>query len=269
MTKVVLVDRKGETVSVVKGPTGPEHRQLAHEVLRIALGLARLEIEDISYVVATGYGRVNVPFADEQITELTCHTKGIFSLFPNVRTAIDIGGQDAKCMRIRDGELLDFVMNDKCAAGSGRFLEIISASLGISLEEMGNISLRSNNTITMSNFCTIFAQQEVVSALSEGIPIENILAGLHYALVGRVVGMARRLRIEADVVLTGGVAKNSGIVRAMKDKLGCELFIPEDPIFTGALGAALLAREHLLEAAAKNEVLPKTMRKLQKATFFN
>ncbi len=269
MTKAVLVDRKGETVSVVKGPTGPEHRQLAHEVLRTALDLARLELQDISYVVATGYGRVNVPFADRQITELTCHTRGVFSLFPNVRTAIDIGGQDAKCMKIRDGKLLDFVMNDKCAAGTGRFLEMITATLGIPLEEIGNISLRSRKKITMSNLCTIFAQQEVISALSEGTSIEDILAGLHDALVSRVAGMARRLRIEADVVLTGGVAKNIGIAKAMRENLGCEVLIPEDPIFTGALGAAFLAKEILLEAIAKNEPAPKKMRKLEKATFFD
>ncbi len=268
MTKVVLVDRDGDQLSAVKGPTGPEHRRLADEVLQKAMDLARLNLQDISYVVATGYGRVNVPFADEQITELTCHTRGVFSLFPRVKTAIDIGGQDAKCMKIRNGKLLEFAMNDKCAAGTGRFLEIIAGTLGISLEEMGSLSLRSAQKRSMSNLCTIFAQQEVIAALSEGAPVEDILAGLHEALVSRVAALARRLRIEADVVLTGGVAKNVGIVQAMRENLSCEILIPEDPILTGALGAALLARDYFLKIAAQETPVRKEPRRLEKATFF-
>ena len=131
MTKVVLVDKAGNLLSIIKGPTGAEHRQLANEVMRQALKEAGLQIDDISYIVATGYGRLNVPFADRQITELSCHARGVYSLFPNVRTAIDIGGQDAKCMKIDNGRLVDFVMNDNCAAGTGRFLEVTATALGI------------------------------------------------------------------------------------------------------------------------------------------
>jgi len=242
MTKVVLMDKSGNLLSAIKGPTGPEYRQLANEVMRQALEQASLQIDDISYIVATGYGRLNVPFADRQITELSCHARGVSSLFPNVRTAIDIGGQDAKCMKIDNGRLTNFVMNDKCAAGTGRFLEVTAATLGIRLEDMGDISLKATKKIQLSNLCTIFAQQEVVALLSRGEKLENILAGLHDALANRVAALARRLGIEPDLVLTGGGAKNTGMVRAMKESLGCEILVPEEPLLTGALGAAILAK---------------------------
>ena len=269
MTKVVLMDKAGNLLSFIKGPTGAEHRQLANEVMRQALQQASLQIDDISYIVATGYGRLNVPFADRQITELSCHARGVSSLFPNARTAIDIGGQDAKCMRIDDGKLVSFVMNDKCAAGTGRFLEVTATTLGIKLEDMGGVSLKATKRIQISNLCTIFAQQEVVSLLSRGERVEDILAGLHDALAGRIAALARRLGIEPDLVLTGGVAKNIGIVRAMKESLGCEILVPEEPLLTGALGAAILAKEIYMKAVATGEALPTKPRRLEKATFFN
>lgn len=269
MTKTVLMGTNGKVLSAIKGPTGPEHRQLANEVMKMALEQAGLQLEDISYVVATGYGRLNVPFADRQITELTCHARGVSSLFPNVRTAIDIGGQDAKCMKINNGKLLNFAMNDKCAAGTGRFLEVIAATLGIKLEDLGDISLKSAKKVEISNLCTIFAQQEIVARLSEGEKPEDIIAGLHDALSSRVAALAHRLKIEPDVVLTGGVAKNLGIVKAMKENLGCELLVPEDPLLTGAMGAAILAKELSSEAIAKGEPVSTKPRHLEKATFFH
>jgi len=269
MTKVVLMDKTGNLLSTVKGPTGPEHRQLANEVMRHTLEQASLGIDDISYIVATGYGRLNVPFADCQITELSCHARGVYSLFPNVRTAIDIGGQDAKCMKIDNGKLTTFVMNDKCAAGTGRFLEVTAATLGIRLEDMGDVSLKAARKVQISNLCTIFAQQEVVALLSRGEKLENIVAGLHDALASRVAALARRLGIEPDLVLTGGVVKNTGMVKAMKDSLHCELFVPEEPLITGALGAAILAKETYMKAVAKGEALPIKSRRLEKATFFS
>jgi predicted CoA-substrate-specific enzyme activase len=269
MTKVVLLDKSDNLLSSIKGPTGPEHRQLANEVMQQALEQTSLQIDDISYIVATGYGRFNVPFADRQITELSCHARGVSSLFPNVRTAIDIGGQDAKCMKIDNGRLISFVMNDKCAAGTGRFLEVTAATLGIKLEDMGDISLKATKKIQISNLCTIFAQQEVVALLSRGEKLENILAGLHDALANRIAALARRLGIEPDLVLTGGVAKNIGIVRAMKESLGCEILVPEEPLLTGALGAAILAKEIYMIAVAVGETLPTKSRRLEKATFFN
>ena len=268
MTKAVLIDGAGSLLSSVRGPTGAEHRQLANEVMRQTLRQAGLQIDDVSYIVATGYGRLNVPFADRQITELSCHARGVTSLFPNSRTAIDIGGQDAKCMRIENGRLVDFVMNDKCAAGTGRFLEVTATTLAIKLEDMGQISLKATRKIPISNLCTVFAQQEVVALLSRGEKLENILAGLHDALASRVVALARRLGIKPDLVLTGGVAKNIGMVKAMKESLGCEILVPEEPLLTGALGAAILAKETCMRAAAAGEALATKSRRLERATFF-
>lgn len=269
MTKVVLTDERRNVLSAIKGPTGPEHRQLANEVMRQALQQAGLQIEDICCVVATGYGRLNVPFADLHITELSCHARAVSSLFANVRTAIDIGGQDAKCMRINHGRLVDFVMNDKCAAGTGRFLELTAAALGIKLEDMGNISLRATKTIQISSLCTIFAQQEVIALLSRGEKLENILAGLHDAMASRIAALARRIDIKSDVVLTGGVAKNVGMVKAMSRSLGCEVLVPDEPLITGALGAAILAGEAYAKAMAAGEALPTKSRRLEKAELFS
>ena len=268
MTKVVIMDEEEKICSRIVGPTGAEHRRLANKVMEEALKQANLLFDEISYVVATGYGRVNVPFADRQITELSCHAKGVSSLFPNVRIAIDIGGQDAKGMKISHGNLVDFVMNDKCAAGTGRFLEVISDALGIEVGDLGTISLKSINKVNISSVCTIFAQQEVVSYLSEGTPLEDIVAGLHDAIAGRVVRMVKRLKVEPDVVLTGGVAKNIGVVKAVRENIGCEVLVPEDPLLSGALGAAILGKESVLKASAKGEPIPRKERRLEEATFF-
>jgi predicted CoA-substrate-specific enzyme activase len=269
MTKVALIDESSHLISAVKGPTGPEHRQLANEVMRQALEKVSLQIDDISCIVATGYGRVNVPFADRQITELSCHARGVSSIFPNARTAIDIGGQDAKCMKIDNGRLISFVMNDKCAAGTGRFLEVTAATLGVKLEDMGDIALKATKRIQISNLCTIFAQQEVVALLSRGERLEDIVAGLHNALASRVAALAQRLGIEPDLVLTGGGAKNTGMVRAVKESLGRELLVPEEPLLTGALGAAILAGETYMKAVAASGAFSAKPRRLEKATFFD
>jgi len=269
MTKIVVMDGAGNICSRIVGPTGPEHRRLANEVLAQALEQANLSFGQIDYVVATGYGRVNVPFADRQITELTCHARGVASLFPTVRTAIDIGGQDAKGLKIKDGKLLDFVMNDKCAAGTGRFLEVLADTLGLELDDLGGISLESTKKVPISSTCTIFAQQEVIARISEGLPLEDIVAGLHNALAGRVARMVQRLRVEPDVVLTGGVAKNIGVVRAMEENLGYKILVPPDPLLTGAIGAAILGKELVSKAMAAGVPIERKDRHLEEVTFFN
>ena len=162
MTKVVIIDGDGKTLSALMGPTGAEHRRLANKVMSDALMRADLTFDEVSYVVATGYGRINVPFADRQITELTCHAKGIVSLFPAVRTAIDIGGQDAKGLKIRNDKLVDFVMNDRCAAGTGRFLDVLVGTLGLRIDELGEISLKATQKLPISSTCTVFAQMEIM-----------------------------------------------------------------------------------------------------------
>jgi len=268
MTKVVIINEDEDICASVIYHTGAEHRRLANRVMEEALKQAGLPFDEISYVIATGYGRINVPFADRQITELTCHARGVVSFLPTVRLAIDIGGQDAKGLKINSGKLIDFAMNDRCAAGTGRFLEVIAADLGLRVEDLGSISLKSTNKVTISSTCTVFAQQEVISHISEGAPLEDIVAGLHDAVASRVGRMVKRLKVEPDVVFTGGVAKNIGVVKALEENLGCAVFVPGEPLLTGALGAAILGKELTLKALAQGEPIQREERRLEEATFF-
>ncbi len=268
MTKVVIIDDAGAIEAKIIGPTGAEHRHLAGNVMEDALGEAGISFEEITYLVATGYGRINVPFADRQITELTCHARGVAVDFASVRFAIDIGGQDAKGMKIEDGRLLDFVMNDKCAAGTGRFLEVLAGTLGVKVEDLGAISMDSTKKITISSICTIFAKQEVVSYLSEGVALPDIIAGLHDSIAGKVVRMARTLKIEPDVVLTGGVAKNPGVVKAVSEHVGYDVLVPPEPLITGAMGAAVLGRERALKAIEENKPLKVKERVIEKPVLY-
>ncbi len=266
MTKVAIV--ADEVVASHIGATGPEHRKLANRVMEEALAKAGLRFSQISYVVATGYGRINVPFADKQITEISCHARGVASLLPTARTVIDIGGQDSKGIKLRDGRVIDFVMNDKCAAGTGRFLEVIAEGLGVKLEEMGELSLTSGHEVAISSTCTVFAEQEVITRLAEGVPVADLVAGVHRAIATRVCGMVSRLKIEPDVAVTGGGAKNIGLVRALETKLGYKVIVPPEPLLTGAIGAALLGREAVRDAAEKGIPLARSRHQLKEVTFF-
>ena len=267
MTKIVIMNEA--LLASVIGPTGPEHRKLANEVMEEALAKAKLPFDDITYVVATGYGRVNVPFADKQITEISCHARGVGHLLPEVRTVIDIGGQDCKGIKLNDnGQAVDFVMNDKCAAGTGRFLEVTAEELGVKLEDMGRLSLEAKNKVEISSTCTVFAAQEVVAKLSAGVPLPDIIAGLHEAIATRIYGMVRRLKIEREVALTGGGAKNIGLVKALEAKLGLRALVPPEPLLTGAIGAALMGRDIVKQAGESGTPLPRSERRLQEVTLF-
>lgn len=264
MTKVVIVDRDGIIVASIIGPTGAEHRHLALEVMDEAIKKAGLAFEQLDFIVSTGYGRINVPFNDKQITEITCHSRSIRTLFPTARIIIDIGGQDSKGIKLdAEGKVMNFVMNDKCAAGTGRFLEVIAEALGIKLTEMGELSLRAKGYVKISNTCTVFAEHEVTTRLTEGATIPEIVAGLHEAFAGRVVNMVRSLRIEKDVVVTGGGAMNIGLIKAIEDKLSFPVLVPPEPLLTGALGAALLGRDFVARG-----VTPERERRLEGVTFF-
>ena len=244
MTKVVIADEQGKIISSIIGPTGAEHRHLALRVTENAMEKAGLNFDNLDFIVATGYGRISVPFADKQITEVTCHARGIRALFPSVRTIIDIGGQDSKGIKLdSEGKVANFVMNDKCAAGTGRFLEVIAEALGIDLTDMGRISAMADGYVQISNTCTVFAEHEVTSRLAEGAAIPEIVAGLHESIAGRVVNMVRHLGLEKDVVVTGGGAKNTGLIQAIESKVGFSVLIPPEPFITGALGAALIGRD--------------------------
>lgn len=268
MTKVVIIDNNEKVISSVIQHTGAEHRRMANRVMEQALKLAGLPFAEITFLVATGYGRINVPFADKQLSELSCHARGVYHFLPSVKLAVDIGGQDAKGLKIDKGKLVDFVMSDKCAAGTGRFLEVLSGALGLRLDELGEISSKSLSKVAISSTCTVFGYQEVVARLSEGLAVEDIVAGLHDAIAGRVAGMVKRLRVEPNVVFTGGVALNSGMVKALGENLGCPVFVPREPLLSGALGAALLGRDIVFKALSAGRPLEKRDRRLEEATFF-
>jgi (R)-2-hydroxyacyl-CoA dehydratese activating ATPase len=255
MTKAVIMDEG--IISSVIGPTGPEQRTLAHHTMERALDLAGIPFKSIAYLVATGYGRINVPFADKQITEISCHARGVLSFFPHARTIIDIGGQDSKAISINNGKPVDFIMNDKCAAGCGRFLEVIADSLGLGLEEMDEISLKSANPARISNMCTVFAEQEVIAKLAGGIPVHDLAAGIYRSLAERIVNMARRIKIASDLVITGGGAKMKALTKAISDGLNLPVSSPAEPLLTGAVGAAMLGRD-IMDKALKEGSMPET-----------
>ena len=264
MTKAVIVDGYGVMMASVIGPTGAEHRHLALAVMDETIKKADLSFEQLDFIVATGYGRINVPFADKQITEITCHSRSVRVLFPTARIIIDIGGQDSKGIKLdAEGKVTNFVMNDKCAAGTGRFLEVIAETLGIKLTEMGELSLKTKDFVRISNTCTVFAEHEVTSRLTEGATIPEIVAGLHEAFAGRVVNMVRSLGIEKDMVVTGGGAMNIGLIKAVEEKVGFPVLVPPEPLLTGALGAALMGKDLLARG-----VTSERKRRLEGVTFF-
>lgn len=262
MTKVIILAGDGIRVSIT-GPTGPEHRRLANRVMEKALDKAGLPFESMTYIVSTGYGRLNVPFADKQLSEISCHAKGIGDLFPDARTIIDIGGQDSKAITVKEGRPTNFIMNDKCAAGSGRFLEIIADSLEVDLERLGELSLDSKNPSEISNICTVWAEQEIKAKLVEGASLNDLIAGVHESLVSRIVRMVKRLAVKDPVIMTGGVAKNRGVVKVLSDKLGRPISVPAEPLISGALGAALLGKELVKKVAKKGMPLEREHRFLR------
>jgi len=261
MTKVVIMN-DGVIASII-GPTGPEQRRLANKVMENALNQAGLPFEAITYLVATGYGRINVPFADKQVTEISCHAKGVAHLFPKCRTIVDIGGQDSKGITIDHGRPIDFVMNDKCAAGTGRFLEVIADALEITIEDLGGMALKSKEPVQISNICTVFAEQEVVARLAEGVPLNDLVAGILESLASRISRMVKRLKVANEVVITGGGAKNAGLVKALSDKLGYATLVPPEPLITGAVGAALLGKDIVQKAIKDGLPLERKERSLQ------
>ncbi len=267
MTKVVIL--ADVPVASFIGPTGPEHRKLAHKVMEEALRSAHLAFDELNYIVATGYGRINVPFADKQVTEITCHAKGIYSLLPTAKTIIDIGGQDSKGIKISGGKVVGFVMNDKCAAGTGRFLEVIADALGVPLSDLGRVGLSAMEPAVISNTCTVFAEQEVISQLAGGESVPNLIAGVHNAIATRVCAMVGKLKIEPDVAVTGGGAKNIGLVKALETRLGCPVLVPAEPLLTGALGAALIGKRVYEDSLEAGDPIIRSKRGLEEATFFS
>jgi predicted CoA-substrate-specific enzyme activase len=230
---------------------GYDRSAAARRVLDQALAQAGLARERVACLVATGYGRVQVPGADRTVTEITCHARGAHHLCPAVRTVIDIGGQDSKGIAVGPaGRVVDFVMNDKCAAGTGRFLEVMARALEVDLADFGALALSAARRAKISSTCTVFAESEVVTHLGRGTPRPEIIAGIHEAIAARVATMLGRIRVQDAVVLTGGVARNAGVARMLEEKLGHAIVVPEQAQLAGAIGAALIAATSLQEAQA-------------------
>lgn len=242
-SKCVIANASGEIVG--KGLAGSGAGTAGPKTaVDAALADAGVTMDDIAASCATGYGRNLMEWADAQMSELSCHAKGAAQLFPGVRTVIDIGGQDAKVLSIGpSGDLENFVMNDKCAAGTGRFLDVMASIFGCNVSDLSGYDAQSSEVAPISSTCTVFAESEVISKLSEGVAIPNIVAGIHTSVVERTAGLARRLGVKAPVVMTGGVALNERLRDRLADKLGTGIQTNEDSQFIGAYGAALHAHE--------------------------
>jgi len=243
--KVVLIDADGSRIMAKShADQGIEQDRLACELFDKTLGESGIQKSDVGRIVATGYGRSAIHIADTTITEITCHAVGVRHLVPEVRTIIDIGGQDSKLVRLDgNGKVRDFAMNDRCAAGTGRFLEVVAGRLGIPVGDLGAMASRSNSPAAISSMCVVFAETEIIGLLSCGRPGEDIVAGVQNAIASRIVAMAGR-SVETPVIFTGGVARISGMDAALQTALGRPVAISPEPQMTGALGAALLARRH-------------------------
>lgn len=223
-------------IDVGAGTSGPDR------AIEAVLKNAGIHREDLMYTLATGYGRNSLmDLADKQMSELSCHAMGAYFLFPQVHTVIDIGGQDVKVMRVEEGAMTNFQMNDKCAAGTGRFLDVMARVLEVGVSDLGPLGQASTKNVSISSTCTVFAESEVISQLAKGSDKRDIINGIHHSVASRVTGLVHRVGLKEEVVMTGGVAQNIGVVNALKESLGCEIHTSELTQYNGALGAALYA----------------------------
>jgi len=240
----MVVMKNGKLFASCIQETGSNSRSATERIMERVYSETGLSPDDIDFIVTTGYGRKAAGIGKKNVTELSCHARGAWHLNNEVRFVIDIGGQDSKVIKVsRGGKTLDFLMNDKCAAGTGRFLEVMARALEVNIEEMGEIALKAHGSVTISSMCTVFAESEVVSLIAEGNPREEIIRGLMNSIASRVAGMVHRIGLQEPVMLTGGVALNRGVVKALEEKLGTTISVPSNPQIVGALGAALFAMD--------------------------
>lgn len=248
----VIIDESANIVSSSIVLTGARSRNAIETAYARAREEAGLNSDKVAGLISTGYGREQVEGRLKSITEISCHARGAAFLFPKTRLILDIGGQDSKTIKVGEGgQVLDFAMNDKCAAGTGRFFEVMARALEIDLDDMGQLASRATNKLSISSMCTVFAESEVVSLVARGEPVEDIVAGLCRAVAERTRALAQRVGIAPEVTMTGGVAKNLGVVHALEELLDQKFNIPAEPQIVGALGAALFAREATLSKSAK------------------
>jgi predicted CoA-substrate-specific enzyme activase len=257
-TKAIIINEGGQIVSRALTDTGSNVILAAENTYQEALNSGKLREVEVEYIVGTGYGRYRVTFGNTQITEISCHARGAVHMFPETRTVLDMGGQDTKAIRVgAEGEIVDFCMNDKCAAGTGRFLGAAADALDIPLNELGPTALTSTITVRISTTCTVFAESEVISWLGKGKKIEDILWGVHQSIASRSAGLMRRVGVEEEVSFTGGVAKNSAMIKALEEKLEVKLNINDDSHYMGALGAALFAMDSIFTSRSPSTEMEK------------
>jgi len=246
--KAIIMSNNGGLAIVGRAlvDTGANVTKAAENGFQQACQMARISPSDVGFVVGTGYGRYKITFGNTQMTEISCHAKGAHFLYPNTHTVIDMGGQDAKAIAIgASGEVLDFVMNDKCAAGTGRFLSNAADVMGVTLDEIGPLSQKGKNPVKITTVCTVFVESDILSYLSMGKKPEDILKGVHLAIAKRTISLARRVPIEQAITMTGGVSRNIGMVKALEAVLGTTLQVSPEAHYTGAIGAALFALEKM------------------------
>jgi len=246
-SKAVLLDSSRAVVARTLIDTGANVIRAGQRVLENLLEDSGVSRDDVGFVVGTGYGRYKIEAGDDQVTEISCHARGAQMLFPGTRTVIDMGGQDTKAIKVGpDGDVVDFCMNDKCAAGTGRFLAGAADVLGLTLDEIGEISLKGTKPIRLTSVCTVFVESDILSHLAQRKKVEDILAGVHQAIASRTIGLVRRVGMEDEITFTGGVARNIGMIKALEQKLETSLNTSEDSQFIGAIGAALFAVDRVL-----------------------
>jgi predicted CoA-substrate-specific enzyme activase len=243
----VLLNREGVILAASVVPTGARNLEAVVRAKQEVLDMAGISETKVKAVVSTGYGRDRVENRLTAVTEITCHARGTEALLPGTQVLIDIGGQDSKVIRLDgQGRVLDFAMNDKCAAGTGRFLEAMARALQVDIEELSELDRDATEDLTLSSMCTVFAESEVVSLIAEGVEVKEIVAGLNRAIASRITALVKRVAPDISglkVAMSGGVARNHGVVRALNAALNLDVSIPPQPDTVGALGAALFARE--------------------------
>ncbi|HNZ47540.1 MAG TPA: acyl-CoA dehydratase activase [Candidatus Hydrogenedentes bacterium] len=250
--KVVLLDEADQILSQAVLPTSGVLADSFRRALDQAVDSAGLHAQYCRGLIATGYGRDRVEGRIRSVTEITCHARGARFFYPEARSVIDIGGQDSKAIALDEGgRVLRFEMNDKCAAGTGRFLEVMARLLEIELDQFGGRALAADAPVAISSTCTVFAESEVISWLAQNQPVNNIAAGLCRSIASRVFGLASRVRMTGPTIMTGGVARNPGVVHALEELLGEPLLLPGQPQLAGALGAALFAKDSVLSSGGQ------------------
>jgi len=243
MSKIVVLQNDKIIYSRVTD-TGVNPRKRSEELLAEALEVISLRISEIKNIYSTGYGRNIVPFSDKRISEISCHAKGARYFFPQVRTIIDIGGQDSKIILLNgEGHVIDFVMNDRCAAGTGKFLEVTATTLETTIDELGELSEHSTKNVDINSTCVVFAESEIIGLIAEGWGKEDIIKAVHHSIAKRTKNLASQLHWQKPIVFTGGVAKNTGMQTAISKIMGSEIIVPENSFITGALGAAIFAQD--------------------------